>query len=205
MGAMWQELANRIKKTPEKVEETVDKDEVQLTLEEPQNVDGDAGHRAAKHLHNPRLPSEQEAEQHYASGHLPYRSWCNHCMRGRGREADDRRNDKDAEEGVPEYYMAYCFPGNDEDERLTVLVRIERHSRMKKAAVVPCKGSTGTYAAKMILDSGCDRQDGLGSGDQVLGGRHLQDEDRSEDHKRRVCCQELQGAKWHGREGSANR
>ena len=33
-----------------------------------------------------------------------------------------------------------------------MLVGVERHSRMKKAVVVPSKGSTGSYAASMIME-----------------------------------------------------
>ena len=58
----------------------------------------------------------------------------------------------EAESGIPEYHLDYCFPGDEEGERLTVLVGVERYSRMKKAVVVPSKGSTGWYAAKMIME-----------------------------------------------------
>ena len=47
--------------------------------------------------------------------------------------------------------MDYCFPG-DEFDRLTVLVVIERYTKMKKALVVPSKGSTGSYAARMVIE-----------------------------------------------------
>ena len=35
---------------------------------------------------------------------------------------------------------------------MTVLVAIERYTKMKKAVVVPSKGSTGRYAARKVLD-----------------------------------------------------
>ena len=47
--------------------------------------------------------------------------------------------------------MDYCFPG-DQFDILTVLVVIERHTKMKKAVVVPSKGSTGSYAARMVIE-----------------------------------------------------
>ena len=34
----------------------------------------------------------------------------------------------------------------------TVLVVIERYTKMKKAVVVPSKGSTGSYAARMVIE-----------------------------------------------------
>ena len=35
--------------------------------------------------HDPRQPSQQEKEEHEMT-HLPFRSWCRHCIMGRGRE-----------------------------------------------------------------------------------------------------------------------
>ena len=38
--------------------------------------------------------------------------------------------------GILEYHMDYCFLG-DEFDRLTLLVLIERYTKIKKAVVVP--------------------------------------------------------------------
>ena len=35
-------------------------------------------------LPQPRLPSRQEVQEHELT-HIPYRSWCVHCVRGAGR------------------------------------------------------------------------------------------------------------------------
>ena len=52
----------------------------------------------------------------------------------------------------PWYHVDYCFP-DDEFDRLTVLVVIERYTKMQKEAVVaPSMGSTGSYAARMIIE-----------------------------------------------------
>ena len=74
-----------------------------------------------------------------------------HCVRGRGRERDHQRKGDQEGLGIPEYHMDYCFPG-DEFDRWTVLVVIERYTKMKKAVVVPSKGSTGSYAARMVIE-----------------------------------------------------
>ena len=116
----------------ERVENGDDDAEEPLELEEPVEEDSESGRRAVKRMHNPRLPSEREVQEHFASGHLPYRSWCHHCVRGRGREADHRRKNEEAENGIPEYHLDYCFPGDEDGERLTVLDGVERHSRMKR-------------------------------------------------------------------------
>ena len=33
----------------------------------------------------PSKPTEAEQDEHHATGHAAYRSWCEHCVRGRGR------------------------------------------------------------------------------------------------------------------------
>ena len=113
---------------------------------------------------------------------MPYRSWCHHCVGGRGRERDHTKKGDEEQQGIPEYHMDYCFPGVEFGERLTVLVVIEKYTKMKKAVVVPNKGSTGGFAAKMVLDlifrvrgqgQGRDLEDRPGASDQVPRGRRL--------------------------------
>ena len=48
--------------------------------------------------------------------------------------------------------MDYAFLGDEEGNKLTTLVIIEKHSKMKKFVVVPAKGSTGRFAARKVLD-----------------------------------------------------
>ena len=50
------------------------------------------------------------------------------------------------EECLPECHMDYCFPGEEGGQKL---VEVERHSKVKKAFVVPSKGR---YAAEMVID-----------------------------------------------------
>ena len=33
----------------------------------------------------PAKPTQAEQDEHYAGGHAAYRSWCEHCVKGRGR------------------------------------------------------------------------------------------------------------------------
>ena len=108
------------------------------------------GQRRVRPMLDPKLPSETEVKEHCLT-HMPYRNWCPHCVRGRGKEMDHKKRDTEAH-SVPEYHMDYCFPGDEDGQRLTILVIIERHSKMKKAVVVPAKGSTGRYASKMVMD-----------------------------------------------------
>ena len=49
------------------------------------------GNRKVVRKHDPRQPSQQEKEEHEMT-HLPFRSWCRHCIMGRGREEDCRKS-----------------------------------------------------------------------------------------------------------------
>ncbi len=141
-------MADKIKEGAREQKEQEDKESEQ---DEINCEEGELGIRKAMKLHDPKLPSELEVKEHYTNGHLPYRSWCHHCVRGRGRERDHRKKGEAEESGVPEYHMDYCFPGDEGEHRLTVLVAVEKHSKMKKAIVVPNKGSTGRYASRVIV------------------------------------------------------
>ena len=54
--------------------------------EQDEQEDHEAGMRKVRKLHDPMLPSEKGVREHYCSGHMPYRSWCHHCVRRRGRD-----------------------------------------------------------------------------------------------------------------------
>ena len=45
----------------------------------------EAGLRRPKKVLDPREPSAEERKEHELT-HLPFRSWCRHCVRGRGEE-----------------------------------------------------------------------------------------------------------------------
>ncbi len=47
---------------------------------------------------------------------------------------DDERVKNDGEQSVAEYHLDYCFSGDEHGQKLTVLVMVERFTRMKKAA-----------------------------------------------------------------------
>ena len=61
------------------------------------------GNRKVVRKHDPRQPSQQEKEEHEMT-HLPFRSWCRHCIMGRGREEDCRKS-MEEERQVPEVHL----------------------------------------------------------------------------------------------------
>ena len=63
---------------------------------------------------NPKLPSAEEVAEHDLTL-LPYRSWCSHCVRGKGKTLDHRRSDR--KRVLPEAHLNYCFVGAGRDEK----------------------------------------------------------------------------------------
>ena len=118
--------------------------------EVPQRVGKGEGVGRMRDVGDPRLPSRKEVEEHYLT-HVPYRNWCPHCVRGRGKDLDHRK----AVEGnrrMREFSFDYCFPGDEKGARITVLVGRERVTGMTMASVVPAKGTSGQFAAMKVLD-----------------------------------------------------
>ena len=137
----------------------------EITIEEEEVVPGE---RKVKKMMNPLLPSAREVEEHNIS-HLPFLNWCPHCVKGRGREADHRRQPH-AERGVDEFHLDYCFPGDEMGHKLTLLVRLERCSGMKMCSVVPTKGATRAFAARKVIELvEYNPKDGPGAINQVSG------------------------------------
>ena len=99
----------------------------------------EAGKRKTIRVATPYKPSEAEVEDHDLT-HLPYRSWCKHCIRGRGKETSHQQQSQE-DRSVPEFHMDFCFPGYEEskDDYLTVLVVRMRGTRMTMSTVVPSK------------------------------------------------------------------
>ena len=62
----------------------VDGDENEETEDrEAHDEQEEFGSRKVVRKHDPRQPSHQETEEHEMT-HLPFRSWCRHCIMGRG-------------------------------------------------------------------------------------------------------------------------
>ena len=84
----------------------------------PASVDEDVVQEAEelKPVPAPVLPSKEEVEAHNVS-HLPFRSWCSACVRGRRLSLGHRKVDmktKEAEQ-IPTVSVDYGFFGRPED------------------------------------------------------------------------------------------
>ena len=104
-----------------------------------------------KRLLDPKLPTEQEVEDHYMGGHLPYRNWCPVCVRAKGKEMNHNQGG-DKVRKLPEYSWDYCFPGDELGFKWTVLVGRERASKSWMATAVPTKGASGKFSVDKCLE-----------------------------------------------------
>ena len=93
----------------------------------------------------PRGPKKQERLDHEVT-HLPYRSWCGHCVRGKAKERGHLRADRD--EGdlgarLPMVCMDYCFYSGGETVSETgaaILVVRDRDTKVTYGHMVKEKG-----------------------------------------------------------------
>ena len=135
------------------VEEDSDDDELEpdeLKVEkevERQGQTEDA--RRVKKVLDPKAPTDAEVEEHRLT-HIPYRNWCEVCVKCKGKEFDHRR--KGDSGGVSEYAFDYCFPGDELGFKLVVLVGHEKVTGMTLAVTVPTKGSSGRFTVDKAVD-----------------------------------------------------
>ena len=120
-------------------------------MAEAEDADEDVSREARDmiKMQDPKVPSREEVEMHELT-HVPFRSWCECCVMGRGVEAPHRRRG-DGEEGLPEMHLDYCFPKTDRGEGMTILVMRIKSARMTCATAVAKKGSTGAFAEKRAV------------------------------------------------------
>ena len=92
--------------------------------------------RAARPARDPGAPTAAMVAAHAAT-HLPYRSWCQDCVKGRRDNVAHKHVGADALE-VPEVCFDYAFVRREgEDEVITLLVMRDRGSRALRVWVVP--------------------------------------------------------------------
>ena len=84
-------------------------------------------------------PSKREVEEHMLT-HIPYRSWCPHCVRGKAR-AKYHKGVKN-ENRIPVVSVDYMYMESKEteDKGMPVVVAKDRDSGWISARVVPKKG-----------------------------------------------------------------
>ena len=97
-------------------------------------------------------PSQNELEEHMTT-HLPYRTWCKHCVSGRGLSEHHRKKLRGLEQEVPVISIYYAYLGSSEDkegERVQpIIVLKDRKQGTIRAHMVEEKG-VNAYAVKRI-------------------------------------------------------
>ena len=90
----------------------------------------------------PKEPTESERLEHEAT-HIPYRSWCEFCVKGRGRNTPHFRHAaQDAENAVPRISMDYFFLGEGEEcaHESPMFVMVDQDTGNRYARMVEQKG-----------------------------------------------------------------
>jgi len=127
------------------------------------------GRRQAAKMNDPKVPSQAEVEAHNLT-HLQFRSWCKHCVRGRGKELPHPQARRETD--MPEFHFDWAFPGEEVGGKtLKVLVGRMRNIRMTMSTASPTK-TTGEFIVKRILAylrvCGCEMVDVILKSDQEL-------------------------------------
>ena len=87
------------------------------------------------------LPSNKEVEAHNAS-HVPYRSWCPHCVNGKGKASGHRKQDS-SQHTVPTVSMDYFYsvkPEEGVERGPPSIALVDDNSGMLKSAALKQKG-----------------------------------------------------------------
>ena len=110
--------------------------------EEEERGEAEAGKRSPMKKLYPKEPTVEERKTHELT-HLPFRNWCRHCIRGKGKEEPCQKQEN-MEENMEEIHMDFMFMGEEKENvnTLTFLVAKEKNSKMVLTTVTPRK-STG--------------------------------------------------------------
>ena len=69
----------------------------------------------------PKHPTDDAREQHLASGHVPFRSWCTECVEGQAQE-EHHKTGAATENTQPMISMDYCFLSRDNDDNPAIVL-----------------------------------------------------------------------------------
>ena len=101
----------------------------------------------------PATPSAEERALHEASGHVPYRSWCQWCIAARAADKPHLREEHpETDEAVPRIEFDFADLGREEDEVLPIpsLNAVDVGSESLSATLCPTKAFS-EYLVETIL------------------------------------------------------
>ena len=101
----------------------------------------------------PKQPTEKEIMEHSAT-HVPYRSWCPHCVAAAAKASPHKTTSEDKDErSVPFMHTDYWFMRDDVgSESVPVVVIKDDDTKAYGAHVVTVKGAVDWVAAKLVED-----------------------------------------------------
>ena len=111
-------------------------------------------------LPQPRLLNRQEVQEHELT-HIPYRSWCVHCVRGAGRSDARRRrarqDEEEREQHITTWSFDYAFMIDKDD--LCTREEMERVGRdlIRDTVLVSEDFATEGIRARLVLAKGIRR------------------------------------------------
>ena len=129
-------------KQPEK--ESAESPEIEIHKDPETSEEG----RKVKSKPDPRVPTKAEIEEHNVS-HIPPRSWCPHCVAGRGIESPHRSGDD--ESVIPKISMDYFYMGQEDSEDTLPLLAVKtRPERMIFSHALLSKG-VHEYSVQVLI------------------------------------------------------
>ena len=128
-------------------------------VEENEDLQDDDQERegVARPLLHSRLPSRREVQEHELT-HIPYRSWCVHCVRGAGRSDAHRRrarqDEEEREQHMTTWSIDYAFMIDNGD--LCTKEEMERvgWDKTRDTVLVSEDLATGGIRAHLVLANG---------------------------------------------------
>ena len=99
---------------------------------------------------DPGQPSKEEIAKHNIT-HLPYRSWCSHCVRGRGTAHPHISKHDKGEHDIPIIGADYHYMGMEEEEgTIPMLVIKDGKTKVIFDIAVPAKGPQPYVITRVI-------------------------------------------------------
>ena len=101
--------------------------------------------------------------------HLPFRSWCRHCVRGRA-ESHPHLRQRPKELVIPELHADYCFLGKADEKTVPITVLRDRATQVTCSMIVKEKGIGDGYVVRRVIafirELGCDGKKSVLKSDQ---------------------------------------
>ena len=106
------------------------------------------GSREVRRLVDPQRPCQKDVDAHELT-HLPFRNWCRHCVRGRGKEMAHQRQ-ASHKEMLHDFSLDYCSPG-DTGRSLRFFPNLETPSAKAGVRFAAANGGgMGNFGTKLI-------------------------------------------------------